>query len=232
MIRYPVLLVVWLMWLWGVLKNDLLRRLAVAISSFVGAAAIAMIASRSTLAIRTPLFVMSAALLLLGLGDAALIYNSSCGGNCVGANSSLQDPLYYLGVLLFLGAGIAIPFAMERAEYLELGSGWKISGIALGVGILFGFITNFVREFTFKDLLFSGVAYFLIAIFVQQTLALAGGRIGKTMRDLSIGFVLAGLAQLVRIIGEGTTWVNVVYDLLWISAMSVILWAATKQTRP
>jgi hypothetical protein len=60
---------------------------------------------------------------------------------------------------------------------------------------------------------------------------LAGGRIGRTLQGVVWALVLGSLARIVTVlvVSPAAYWSVVVYDLLWISAMSVLVWSASRR---
>lgn len=215
-----------LLWLVGLLTFDLLRSLAEGLFNFLGAWALWSIASRSPIPLQRVLVGLALGLLLLGIGD--LLYTWGLAGH---DTATLRQPIYIAGVLLFLVMGTLLPFGMERQGLYR--EGFTLRALLLSVlgGGLLTELSHLIRPLSPVELLYTGAAFYLTLAFVQQAQMLAGGRIGRTLQGVVWALVLGSLARIVTVlvVSPAAYWSVVVYDLLWISAMSVLVWSASRR---
>ncbi|MBF6594551.1 MAG: hypothetical protein IVW51_08890 [Thermaceae bacterium] len=215
-----------LVWLAGLINDNALRSLAVGLFNFVGAWSLAAIATRSPVALRQVLLGLTLGLLLLGIGDLLFTWALNFSVD----TRVLRQPIYIAGVFLLLVMGSMLPFSMERQGLYSEGFSRRVVLLALLGGAILAGLSFLVRPLPTVDLLYAGAAFYLTLVFVQQAQMLAGGRIGRALQGVVWALVLGSLARIVTVLGgaEPARWSVVVYDLLWISAMSVLTWSARR----
>ncbi|MER3482787.1 MAG: hypothetical protein C4332_06180, partial [Meiothermus sp.] len=168
-------------------------------------------------------------LVLLGVGD--LLYTWGLAGH---DTSALREAVYIAGVLLFLVMGTLLPISMERQGLYREGFTGRVLLLSVLGGVLLTALSRMIRPLSPVEMLYAGAAFYLTLIFLQQSQALAGGRIGRTLQGVVWALVLGSLARIVTVLVVATPptlhWSVVVYDLLWISAMSVLVWSAGRRS--
>ncbi len=216
-----------LVWLVGLINDNALRSLAVGLFNFVGAWSLVAIATRSPLALRRVLRGLTLGLLLLGIGDLLFTWSLNFSVD----TRVLRQPIYIAGVFLLLVMGSMLPFSMERQGLYSEGFSRRVVLLALLGGAILAGLSFLVRPLATVDLLYAGAAFYLTLVFVQQAKVLAGGRIGRALQGVVWALVLGSLARIVTVLGgaESARWSVVAYDLLWISAMSVLTWSARRR---
>lgn len=229
MVSYGLVGVLWLVWLIGAALGNVARNIAVSLSNFVGAFAVWRIAAKSPTIIRRTLLGLALGLILLGIGDVFYTLNVATGSD----TRAIREPIYLLGVLLFLVAGSFLPFSMEHQGLYTEGFARRVFLIAVLAGAILAGVSTLIRPLSMVELIYAVAAFYLTALFVQQITALAGGRIGHFLRELVWALVLGSLARVVSVLG-GTPagpalWSVILYDLLWMSAMSVLLLGAMRK---
>jgi len=229
MLSYLVIAALWLAWLLGVAAGNLTRSIAVSAANFVGAAAIGRIAAKSPAIVRRVLLGITVGLVFLGLGDLIFTYNLATGTD----TRAIREPIYLVGVVLFLWAGSLLPFSMERQGLYPEGFALRVFLIAIVAGGVLVGLTALIHPFEIAELIYAATAFYLTVLFIQQTSLLAGGRIGQSLRELVWALVLGSLARVVSVLGDTPAgpafWSVILYDLLWMSAMSVLLLGATRR---
>ncbi len=227
---YTLLGLLWLVWLGGLLGDSFVRSLAVSLSNFVGAYAVWQTAARSPAIVRRALRGLAAGLFLLGLGDLLLTYQIATGLDTV----TPREGIYLIGVALFLLMGTLLPFSMERQGLYYLGFTQRLVLVALLGGALLSALTTLIRPLSVIELTYAGTAFYLTLLFAQQIPVLAGGRIERHLRGMVWALVLGSLGRVVSVLGgvPPMLWSIVIYDVLWLSAMSVLLLAADRSQAP
>lgn len=229
MLSYVVIGGLWLVWLVGAVIGNVTRNIAVSLSNFVGAFSVWQIAAKSPGIIRRTLMGLAIGLVFLGLGDVFYTYNVATKMD----TRAIREPIYLIGVVLFLVAGSFLPFSMERQRLYPEGFAQRVFFIAILAGALLAGVSTLIRPLTTVEMIYAATSFYLTALFVQQISALAGGRIGQFLRELVWALVLGSLARVVSVLG-GTPagpalWSVILYDLLWMSAMSVLLLGAMRK---
>lgn len=133
---------------------------------------------------------------------------------------------------MFLCVGTLLPFSMERQGLYYLGFSQRLVLVALLSGALLSALTTLIRPLNAIELIYTGTAFYLTLLFAQQIPVLAGGRIERHLRGMVWALVLGSLARVVSVLGglPPMLWSIVIYDILWLSAMSV-LWLAANQSQ-
>lgn len=225
--RLPTLFILFaLLWLLGLLMHNLLRSFAEGLFNFLGAWALWSIAHRSPTLLRRVLLGLALGLLFLGVGD--LLYTWGLAG---ADTDALRQPIYIVGVLLFLSMGTLLPFGMERQGLYPEGFTLRALLLSLlGGGVLTG-LSYWIRPLSSVELLYAGAAFYLTLAFVQQAWILAGGRIGRALQGVVWALVLGSLGRIVTVlvVSSSANWSVVIYDVLWISAMGALVWSAYRR---
>ncbi|MER3553625.1 MAG: hypothetical protein C4331_04555 [Meiothermus sp.] len=218
-----------LAWLAGLVLDNTLRSLAEGLFNFLGAWAVWNIATHSPRPMQRVLSGLALGLVLLGVGD--LLYTWGLAGH---DTSALREAVYIAGVLLFLVMGTLLPISMERQGLYREGFTGRVLLLSVLGGVLLTALSRMIRPLSPVEMLYAGAAFYLTLIFLQQSQALAGGRIGRTLQGVVWALVLGSLARIVTVLVVATPptlhWSVVVYDLLWISAMSVLVWSAGRRS--
>ncbi|GEM83747.1 MAG: hypothetical protein KatS3mg073_1086 [Meiothermus sp.] len=230
MVAYALLGLLWLVWLLGLLSDSYARNLAVSLSNFLGAYALWWVAARSPAIVRPALGGLAAGLLFLGVGDLLFTYNVATG---IGTQA-IREVIYLVGVALFLLMGTLLPFRMEGHGFYPLGFFQRLALVAVLGGVLLSALTTLIRPLSLIELIYAGVAFYLTLLFVQQTPVLAGGRIGRYLQGVVWALVLGSLARVIYVLGgvPPALWSIVVYDILWMLAMSVLLLGVNRTPAP
>jgi hypothetical protein len=171
-----------------------------------------------------------AGLLLLELGDLLLTYQIATGLDTVAP----REGIYLIGVALFLFMGSLLPFSMERQGLYHLGFSQRLVLVALLGGALLSALTTLIRPLNVIELTNAGTAFYLTLLFAQQIPVLAGGRIERHLRGMVWALVLGSLGRVVSVLGGVPPMLCsiVIYDILWLSAMSVLWLAADRSQVP
>lgn len=216
-------------WLLGLFLDNTLRSLAEALFNFVGAWAVTSIAGRSPPALRRVLVGLTLGLALLGVGDLLYTYSLGTGND----TAALREPIYIAGVLLFLLMGTLLPLGMERQGLYREGFTLRVLSLSVLGGLVLTGLSRLIRPLSPVEMLYAGVSFYLSLLFVQQAQTLAGGRIGRTLQGVVWALVLGSLGRVLTVVVATPPephWSVVVYDLLWISAMSVLTWSASRRS--
>lgn len=218
---YGLLGLLWLVWLLGLLGDSYARNLAVSLSNFVGAYALWRVSALSPAILRGALSGLAVGLLFLGMGDLLFTYNKATNLD----TQALREGIYLCGVALLLLMGSLLPFRMERQGLYPLGFSLRLALVAGLGGVLLSALTTLIRPLSLVELIYAVVAFYLTLLFAQQTPVLAGGRIGRYLQGVVWALVLGSLARVVYIVGglPPAQWSIVTYDILWMSAMNVLL---------
>lgn len=227
---FGLLGLLWLLWLLGLVSDTYLRNLVLSLSNFVGAYAVWQIALQSPAIVRRALVGLALGLLFLGIGDLLFTLSVATPLDTL----ALREVIYLIGVTLFLLMGTLLPFSMERQGLYPLGFSQRLTLIALLGGLLLAALTTLIRPLSVIELIYAGAAFYLTLLFAQQTSLLAGGRIGRYLQGMVWALVLGSLARVVYVLGgvPPAQWSIVVYDILWMSAMSVLFLGVSRAQAP
>ncbi len=230
MTPYVLLGLLWAIWLLGLFTEDPLRSLAVSLANFAGAYALARIARQAPVVLRRALMGLGLGLLLLGVGDLFFTYQVTTGQN----TRALREPFYLLGVAFFLLMGTLLPFRMGQQGLYPVGFFPRLALAAILGGTLLAAASTLIRPLGLVELIYAAAAFYLTLLFAQQTPLLAGGRIGRSLQGVVWALVLGSLARVVDVLGgvPPAYWSIVVYDILWLLAMSVLLLGFSRTQAP
>lgn len=195
------------------------RSLGVTLFDFLGALMMFLLSSNLPKTLRPSVLGLGVALFLIGLGDASLAYTFFTG---IARETLLwlREPVYYTGSAVVALAALTFPFVMQRQG---LFMGTQAVGLvlgSLGVSAILTTLFALTTQTSASFLVFLCVALFVTALFGGQALLLGSGKLARTLRQLSVVFVLSSLARVVVILLGNQPLGTVLYDLFWASGLS------------
>lgn len=220
-----LLLGIWLLWLWAVVAQRGLISLATSLSDFLAAAGFYYMAQSFPQAVQQPLRGLGIGLVVLGLGDLVLTYQTWANA---AALSWLSEGLFLSGALVLVVYGFALPRAIfSLGLYRARETSWSLL-LPPTLGLIATLVVGWSQQWTglFAPL-YTLITFSLLFLFGLQVALMYRSRLRRNLQRVMWALALVSLARLIGVAAGAEPGASIisVFSFLWISGMSVIVLA-------